>query len=218
MIERLLLALVLLRPRHVEERLSTLAARGVPTPTSWQLALGVLRMWHRVLFRTSTVGTCAAHPVRPTWRARLLAFRAARLPVLLATRAIAPLDHSGLLSSRERVIRHLLLAHHDGVQFAYDLQLLADEPGALAELAARTREVIAERTPAARFARDLVVYERYHEALLTAAERAIDGDFGVTERELADPDLTLTGLFLWCRRQPRSLGESLRARRVMEAS
>ena len=66
----------------VAARLATLRAAGVVDvePTPWQLCLGALRLWHRALFRPETVGTAPDGVVRPTWRARLLANRALRLP------------------------------------------------------------------------------------------------------------------------------------------
>ncbi|HEX6837985.1 MAG TPA: hypothetical protein VF334_15515, partial [Polyangia bacterium] len=134
---------ILLDPDRVARRLERIAASGLVarTPNLWQIALGVLRMAHRVAFRSDTVGTCAA-PVRATWRARALHWRALRLPFLLWERAVAPLDFSGLVSSRERIIRHLLGAHHDGHQFIYDLQMLSVDPGALDELCARAAAVV----------------------------------------------------------------------------
>ena len=101
--------------------LERMRARGVVdvAPTPWQLCLGVLRLWHRLVFRTDTVGTSAG-PIRPTWRARLLRRRALRLPFLFAERAVNPLDFTGLRSEPERLMRHLLGAHHDANQFVFD--------------------------------------------------------------------------------------------------
>src|SRR5262245_44929495 len=127
---------LLLAPARIDAALARIhAANMVPkTPNRWQISLGVLRMVHRLITRPETIGTCKAHPVRATWRARLLEVRPLRFPFLLAERAVAPWDLSGLLSSKERVFCHLLGAHHDEHQFAYDLEMLAVHPGALAEL------------------------------------------------------------------------------------
>src|SRR5690606_34889699 len=147
-------------------RLAELRAAGhARVPNVWQITLGVARMWHRVLFRSETIGTCRTFRPRRTLRARLLAFRALRFPVLLAERAVHPLDFSGLLSDEDRVVRHLLGAHHDGVQFLYDLELLRDRPGALERLRDEARRVVAIDDRRSRWLRDLVVYERYHETL-----------------------------------------------------
>jgi hypothetical protein len=185
---------------HIEQSLGRVKAAGIvaETPTPSQIARGVLRMAHRVVFRSDTVGTCKRHPVRATWRARILRFRAARLPFLLAERAIAPFDLSGLASPPSRVIRHLLAAHHDGVQFAYDLELLALWPGRLHELRDAVREILAHDTPRARWLRDLVVFDGYHEALLAAVETSLRGEPLLSRDEASDPDLSLRAYLDWC--------------------
>jgi hypothetical protein len=155
-------------------------------------------MLHRLVFRSGTVGTCVDRPVRPTWRARVLRFRALRIPFLLAERAIAPFDLSGLASPPERVIRHLLAAHHDGVQFAYDLELLALWPGRLAELRDAVRDVVEHDTPRARWLRDLVVFEGYHEALLEAVDAVLRGEPLLSAEQANDPDLSLRAFLDGC--------------------
>src|SRR5262245_55908049 len=97
--------LILVQPERVARGLERVRAAHVvdDAPNLWQLSLGVLRMWHRVLFRSETVGTSPGGRVRDTWRARLLENRALRFPFLVAERAIAPLDFTGLASSRERI-------------------------------------------------------------------------------------------------------------------
>lgn len=195
-----------LAPRRLERALAVVReARLVPqVPTVWQVCVGVLRMHHRLLFRSDTVGTCRTFPVRATWRARLLSWRPLRFPFLLAERAVAPLDMSGLLSSRERVLRHLLGAHHDGRQFVYDLELLAVHPGALEELRERARAVVQGRDPRAAWLRDLVVFDQYHEQLLATVERVLERGLELTDAEAADPDITLRGYLAWCARRPRT--------------
>lgn len=204
---------VLLFPQRIEAGLARAAARGlVPAvPNLWQLTLGVLRMWHRVLFRFDSVGTSREHPVRANRRARFFHPRPLRFPFLVWERAIAPLDFSGLASSRERVIRHLLAAHHDGDQFVYDLELLTLHEGALEELLRRAQDVIAADSPRTRWLRDLTVFEGYHEALVHATERALAGDFGVDPSHVDDPDITFSAYLRWCARQPASPEETLRA-------
>ena len=191
-----------LLPGHdrIAESLERVRDAGIVpvTPTTSQVASGVLRMVHRLIFRSETVGTCANAPVRATWRARALQFRALRLPFLLAERAVAPFDLSGLASSPERVIRHLLAAHHDGVQFAYDLELLALWPGRLRELRDAVTEIVEHDTPRARWLRDLVVFDGYHEALLVAADRALRGEDLLSPAEADDPDLSLRAYLRWC--------------------
>ena len=195
------------RARHwldIERTLGRVREAGIVriTPSTPQIARGVLRMVHRLVFRTETVGTCAGHPVRATWRAQLLQFRAVRIPFLLAERAIAPFDLSGLASPPERIIRHLLAAHHDGVQFAYDLELLALWPGRLLELRDAVSHIVAHDSPRARWLRDLVVFEGYHEALLTAVETTLRGEPLLTTNDALNPDLSLRAYLDWCASQP----------------
>jgi hypothetical protein len=188
---------LLLRPERVEARLSQIDR----PPNLWQVALGVLRMVHRLIFRSQTVGTCD-RPVRNTRRAKLLQWRALRLPFLVAERAVAPFDLSGLLSSRERILRHLLGAHHDRHQFAYDLEMLSADEGALEELIVRARAVVEGRDPRSAWLRDLAVFEGYHESLLLAAERARCGNLSLPEPDARDPDISFFAYLDWCRAQP----------------
>lgn len=195
---------LLLYPGRIEQSLERVRAAGIVpvTPNLWQIALGVARMWHRVLFRPQTIGTSRVDPVRASWRARLLHARPIRVPFLLAERAIAPLDFSGLASSPERVLSHLVGAHHDGAQFIYDFALLSLHPGRLDELVARARAVVEGDDPRAEWLRDLVVFERYHERLRAMAEQAVAGELTLSPELQADPDVTLTGYLAWCARQP----------------
>jgi hypothetical protein len=204
---------VVFRPHRLLENLERVHAAGLVevTPNVWQICLGVIRMWHRVLFRSDTVGTCAAFPIRPTWRARLLHYRPLRFPFLLRERVIAPFDYSGLLSPTEQIVRHLLGAHHDGAQFVYDLELLSCYPGKLDEVHDKARALIESDTPRSRWLRDLTVYERYHENLLAALERALKGDFGVPPEQADDPDISFRAYLRWCARQPATPEETLAA-------
>lgn len=208
------LAALLVRPARVAANLDRAAAAlAVARPNEWQIGLGILRLWHRLVFRPGTVGTSPAGRVRPTLRARLLAWRALRLPCLLAEGAVVPLDFSGLGSTPERLIRHLLGAHHDGNQFVYDLELLAAY-GRLDELHARVLEVIERNDARARWLRDLAVFEDYHESLLAAVEHAIAAGPAMTPGEASDPDLSLRAYLAWCAEQPATPAETWRAWRA----
>lgn len=202
---------LLLRPQRVQESLDRIAAAGVVArvPNLWQIALGVVRMQHRLLFRPSTVGAGRGLAVRPTLRARLLRNRAVRIPFLLGERAIAPADLSGLLSSPERVLRHLLAAHHDNGEFAYDLQMLAVHTGWLERVRDAAREVVENDTPRSRWLRDLCVFEGYHESLLEAVEGAIAGDLNLSPAAADDPDVSFLAYLRWCSEQPATPGETL---------
>lgn len=206
---------LLISPRRVRTNLEKARAAGIAneSPNTWQLCLGVLRLWHRLLFRPETVGTSSGPPPRPTRRARLFENRALRLPALLREGAVAPWDFTGLFSSPARIIRHLLGAHHDRNQFVFDLQILAGHEGRLEELVERCRAVVEGSDPRAEWLRDLVVYEGYHESLLEAAKAARRGDFGLGAKEAADPDLSLSGLIAWCAAGPRTPAETVRALR-----
>ncbi|MCB9575261.1 MAG: hypothetical protein H6709_24555 [Kofleriaceae bacterium] len=208
----LLSRVALLSPRRVQASLDALAASGrTDLPNPWQLTLGVIRMWGRLLFRSDTVGTSPGGTVRAGWRARALTWRALRLPFLLAERAVHPLDFTGLASSRERVIRHLLGAHHDGAQFLYDLEILAAHPGALDELRERAAAVVADATPRSRWLRDLVVFDGYHEALLAAVDAARAGDFPYDPDGARDPDVSFSAYLAWCAAQPATPAATLAA-------
>jgi len=212
-LDRALLYPILFRPDIVTERLSQIRRAGLvrDVPNAWQISLGVLRMWHRVLFRPESIGTSTTHPVRSSLRARLLVSRPLRFPFLLREKAVAPLDFSGLLSSPERVIHHLLGAHHDGVQFVYDLQMLSVHPGKLEEALRRAREVVDGSSPRANWMRDLTVYEGYHEDLLAALERAVAGEFPMPAQQVNDPDISFLAYLAWCARQPKTPAETVRA-------
>lgn len=202
---------LLLFPRTIAENLERAErARVVErAPNLVQLSVGVIRMWFRLMTRPETIGTCREHRVRNTLRARLLSFRPFRFPFLVRERAIAPLDFSGLASSRERVLRHLLAAHHDENQFAYDLQLLAIHPGALDELHERVRRVVTGEDPRAEWLRDLVVFENYHECLLAAVEHAVRDGVRFAPHEVDDPDIAFSAYLAWCARQPSTWSEVL---------
>lgn len=202
-------------PERILVHLERMRTHGIVevAPNPWQLCLGVLRLWHRNLFHSETVGTSPGGAVRPTWRARLLANRAVRLPFLLASRAVAPLDFTGLRNPPERLIRHLLGAHHDGNQFVYDLEILAGH-GRLEQLRDEVTAVIARDDARSRWLRDLAVFEGYHESLATAVERAIASGPAMTEAEASDPDLTFRGYLAWCARQPATPAATLAAWRA----
>jgi hypothetical protein len=206
---------LLVEPARVEASLERLRASGrIPhVPTLWQIALGVIRMQHRLLFRSETVGTSAL-PIRATWRARALRFRPLRFPFLLRARAVAPLDMSGLSSEPARVLSHLLGAHHDGNQFAYDLEMLSLTPGGqrwLERARDGARAVLEEDTPYSAWLRDLCVHEGYHASLLAATTRALEGDFGLSDAERVNPDISFSAYLDWCARQPATPEETWRA-------
>lgn len=202
--------LLLFRPDVIAQRLADIASSGVveQTPNVWQIELGVLRMWHRMRYRPESVGMAANHPVRRGWRAAVLAPRPLRLPFLLAAGSVRPWDLSGLLTGPAGLRRHLLGTHHDGLQFVYDLQMLAVYPGELEQLAAEARAVVDGSHPEADWLRDLCVYEQYHESLSRVVDKALaqqaEGDrhFGLSASEQTNPDLNFHAMLAWCAAQP----------------
>jgi hypothetical protein len=210
--------LLLLRPARVRRSLALIRAAGLvdPVPNTWQVATGVLRMLHRIIFRPDTIGMSRDFAVRPGWRARLFRFRPVRFPFLLWERSVAPLDLSGLVSPPERIARHLLGTHHDGVQFLYDFQLMALHPGALERLYQDAQAVVAEDTRRSRWLRDLAVYERYHEKLLAALDEALAHGVQVPEAYAADADVSLVAWLKWCAAQPPTPAEAWTAWRAGE--
>jgi hypothetical protein len=205
--------LILWRPRRVQTALERVSAMNLVdrVPSPWQIALGVLRMVNRLFFRSETVGLCRDHPVRATTRARLLQYRPLRFPFLLWERAVAPFDLSGLVSTPERMTRHLLGAHHEGIQCVYDLAILACTPGSLASLEERALGVVDGTDPRAEWLRDLVVFEGYHEQLLAHVQRFRAHGPCLTESQRRDPDLSFEGFLRWCAAQPTSPRETWRA-------
>jgi len=206
--------LILLRPSRVRYNLEALRLAGLveQVPNLWQIELGVMRMWHRMIFRPETIGMSNAHSVRPGWRARLLEKRPLRLPFLLREGSVAPWDLSGLLSTPERLMRHMLGTHHDGNQFVYDLQMLSIHPGRTEELLEQARAVVENRDPKrAAWLRDLVVYEQYHETLLDVVERAVRDGIELPPDEAADPDISFLAYLRWCARQPSTPADTWRA-------
>ena len=165
---------LLLSPRRIQESLDAIAASETidmpDVPNLWQIGLGVLRMYHRLIFRSETIGTSPNGTVRRTWRSRCLSHRLIRGPVLWSQGAIAPFDMSGLSSSPDRIIQHLLAAHHDGHQFAYDLEMLAIWPKQIDRLERHVLAIIDGRDPRANWYKDLAIF-RYHQELLEAVQR-----------------------------------------------
>lgn len=204
---------IVLRPDRIAAGLRRVEAAGLvdPVPNVWQVSLGVLRMWHRMAFRSETVGMSKTDAPRSGWRARLLAKRPLRFPFLLRERAVAPLDMSGMLSPPWRVRRHLLGAHHDARQFVYDFQLLSTAPGELERLRDEAAAVVDGADPRAEWLRDLVVFEGYHERLLDALDRFLAGDDGLDETERDDPDISFEAYLRWCAAQPATPAATLRA-------
>lgn len=189
-------------PGRIEKRLQALQDKGTieAAPSLWQVWMGVLYMWARVAVRSETIGMSDGEPVRSTLGAQRLNHRLHRLPALLRTRSVNPLDQVGLGSSTPHVIRHLLGAYHPGDNALYDLSILDVEPGALQALRNQLAAVLDGTHPQAVLLRDLVVYEGYHARLLTMVDAwLVEGPGGV---EITHPDTTLKAFMAWCAQRP----------------
>ena len=208
--------LVLLRPRRIATALAAAVLQGRVSraPNLWQVELGVLRMWHRMLFRSETIGTCVGGRKRPGWRAALLQYRPLRFPFLVWERAIAPWDLSGLMSSPAVLRRHLLGAHHDRTAFVYDLQILALYEGELEGLRSDCARVAEGADRRSRWLQDLVVYEGYHRELLAGIDQILAGAEGLSEQDAEDADASFLAWLRWCARQPASPGQTWAALRA----
>jgi hypothetical protein len=136
-----------------------------------------------------------------------------RFPFLVKEKAIAPLDLTGLASTRERLIRHLLGAHHDGNQFIFDLEILSAHDGAIEELIDRTREIVESDDSRSRWMRDLTVFERYHENLLATAQKVLDEGIQLSDEDRWSADMSFAGYLSWCAQQPATPAETLEALR-----
>jgi hypothetical protein len=215
--------LILLRPQRILRNLEAVRRAGIVrrVPNPWQIELGVLRMWHRILFRSDTIGTCTGFEARDNWRAHLFEPRPIRFPFLLSEGSVRPWDLSGMLSTPEELQRHLLGTHHDGEQFVYDLEILALHPGELEALREEVEVVVEKHDPRSRWLRDLCVYENYHESLLQSVEERIERgrssiepeDRSATERD-DDADVYFGAHLDWCAAQPETSRETLRALRA----
>ena len=206
--------LLLLDPNRVQRLLDAASQRGWATPNRWQVQLGVLRMWHRILFRSDTIGTCSDQPVRSTWRARLLRWRPLRFPFLLKERAIMPWDLSGLASSEERLVQHVLAAHHDRTQCVYDLQILSLSEGWLEKLEEALVDVVDTEEPRAEWLKDLTVFEGYHEAALEAVRAIRSGAEELNPDDAHNPDISFRAYLAWCAAQPPTPADTWRSWRA----
>lgn len=196
---------VLRNPERVEWHLERLYASGRidVRPNLWQVTMGVVYMLHRMVFRPATIGLDET-PVRQTWRARVWHYRPFRFPFLIWEKAIDPIDLTGLSGTMERKHRHLVAAYHPGDNALYDLECMTCDPEALQSLREDVVHILEGQTSRARFLKDLVVYEGYHERLLVLIDRAMAGDFAPAVGKENHPDTTLRGFLRWCAKQPET--------------
>ena len=208
--------LLLPRPDRIRGNLRALELAGQidEIPTLFQVFMGVLYMRYRILFRSDTVGVDRV-PLRQTPWARRMAWRPLRAPFLIWEQVVAPFDLTGFPARPDFLVRHLVGAYHPGENAQYDLSLLAAHPGYLDDLQKRVSAVVADPD---HWYRDLVVYEGYHERLLTLVDRALQGDFTMSDSDAIASDASLRGFVRWCCAQPMSLAQAFRAARRGELS
>jgi hypothetical protein len=194
--------LACVRARPVAGPVGEAAARGLPArlPTSWQVALGIARMQHRLLARRASVGLASARR-RPGLLPRVLEHHLVRAPLLLLDGSVVPGDLSGLRSSSTTIQRHLLGTYHARGEANYDLEILAArDPDAIVALREACAAIVAGTHPNARRWRALCVYEGAHEELLAQIERALRGGFAGLDVD--DPDVSFFAFLRFCARQP----------------
>lgn len=209
---------VLPASRRTAANLQALRRAGAidAVPSAFQVFLGVLYMRYRVAFRSDTIGVDAA-PVRSTRRARLLDRRLLRAPFLVGERVIAPLDLTGFAATPRYLRRHLVGAYHPGENALYDLAMLTAWPGELECLRSEVAAIVNGTHPRGAWLRDLVVYDGYHERLLTLIDRALAGDFALPPDAIAS-DASLRGFVAWCCAQPGTPRSAIHALRAGELS
>jgi len=195
---------ILLKPRQVATNLERIAESQMvqEVPNVWQIATGVLRMWHRMMFRPQTIGVADDGARARSGRARLMEPRPLRFPFLLWEGSVAPLDLSGLASTPTRLRKHVLGTFHAGERFAYDLQILACYPGELERLHEEVRQVVDGSHPRGEWLRDLCVYDGYHERLLAYLDRVASGEQSLEPADHRNPDASFTAYLTWCASQP----------------
>lgn len=205
-------SLVLMRPGRIGENLAKVRDAKLvdKTPNRWQIFLGILRMLYRTVYYPESVGLSTEFPSRPGWRARLFQYRFIRGPFLFWEGSVAPFDLSGLASTRETLIRHLLGTHHDGDGAIYDLRLLSIQEGALEELKERLLAVIENDSRHSRWLKDLCVYEEYHNQLLEILERVLAGNWETKEGE-GIIDTSFESYLNWCATRPDNPKDSWKA-------
>lgn len=200
-------------PGRIQERLQKLEQAGAidRAPSLYQVWMGVLYMWARVVLRPDSIGLSDDEPVRTTPGAKRLQNRLFRGPAVFRARAVNPLDQVGLGSSTPHIIRHLIGAYHPGDNALYDLQILDVEPGAIEALRERVAAVVDGTDPDSELLRDLCVYEGYHERLLEMVDRWIA--LGPDGAHITHPDTTLRAFMAWCASAPPSPAATWRAMR-----
>jgi hypothetical protein len=176
-------------------------ALPVVFPSRAQLSRAVARMWRRLVVEPGAFGLSSSPP-RRSWRARLLRGRALRVPFLVWEGSVVPGDLSGLRSSRDVIVRHLVGTHHDVhrglAQARYDLEILALHPDGLPTLRRTCAAILDGTHPHAELYRDLCVYEGYHEGLLALVDDVLANGFTATD----DPDASFFALLRACSTLP----------------
>ena len=198
--------ILLIRPSQVRRNLAHIDRSNLTphTPTDWQIAVGVLRMWYRMIFRSNTIGVSQTHPPRSSKWARGLQYRLLRFPFVLWEGSVSPWDLSGLTSSPDRLICHVVGTHHDNEQFVYDLEILSCYPNALPQLKRKVDAIVSGTDPRSEWLQNLVVYEAYHKSLLGYMKRIEVSNWKVSlsSEVKRSIDISFYATLTWCSQQP----------------
>ena len=198
--------ILLISPSQVRQNLAHInrSALTPHTPTEWQIAVGVLRMWYRMIFRSNTIGISQTHRPRSNKWARFLQYRPLRLPFVLWEGSVIPWDLSGLTSSPDRLICHVVGTHHEDEQFVYDLEILSCYPNALSQLKHKVNAIVLGTDPRSEWLQNLVVYEAYHKNLLDYMKSIEVSEWKVTLSPEAKRsiDISFYATLTWCSQQP----------------
>ncbi len=178
------------RTERTRRRITHWVVRGdVPrAPTRWQIAVGWLAQMPVYLAETDLE--------RATSRRTLLGQVPLRAPLQALYVPQQVWLGTGLAETQETIVRHLLSVLHEDGLLAYDLQLLAADPGALEALASRASAVAEGRDRWSRLLIPLVGGAGYHRRLAARAREAAAGAFPTGD---CDPRFaSLVGFLRFC--------------------
>jgi hypothetical protein len=136
-----------------------------------------------------------------------------RFPFLLWEGSVVPWDLSGLTSSPDQLICHLVGTHHEDQQCVYDLEILSCYPDALSQLKRKVDEIVSGIDPRSEWLKDLVVYEGYHQTLLDLMKMIETAGWKVnlSSEMKRSVDLSFYATLTWCSQQPLTPRETWRA-------
>jgi hypothetical protein len=162
-------------------------------PDSWQIAAGTLVMLPVVLNETPRG--------RVMSRRTVLGQIPVRVPLQMLYCPQQALVGSGLLATRETVVRHVLSVYHEDAMVTYDLQLAQTHPGGLDELERRAAAVARGHDLTSKLLRGLVGGRGYHERIVELCRMARHFEY-VLNPNVDQRFATLLGFARFCRTLP----------------